>query len=263
MRAYLAIVSARITTLLHYRAAALAGVATQLFFGFVRIMIFQAFYASSSRPQPMNVDSVVTYVWLGQALFLLVMIGPDSDVAVLVRTGGVAYELTKPLDLYGLWFARAFGGRVGALLLRGGPIFVLGAALLGMGGPATAGAGVLFVVASLLASALASTLIVLLTISLLWTISGEGVIRLLPPLIWIFSGITVPLPLLPSSFQLMIAALPFRGLLDTPLRIYLGSLAGAGAYAAIAHQLLWIALLSLLGRSLLARGLRRLVVGGG
>jgi ABC-2 type transport system permease protein len=263
MRAYVAIVSARLSTLLHYRAAALAGVATQLFFGFVRVMIFHAFYASSSRPQPMSEQSVITYIWLGQSLFLLVLVGPDSDVAVLIRKGGVAYELTKPLDLYGLWFARALGGRTGALALRALPIFALGGTVLGMTGPPTLGAGVSFVVASLLAIALASALITIATISLLWTVSGEGVSRLLPPLVWIFSGITVPLPLLPERLQLVIAALPFRGLLDTPLRIYLGSLAGADRAVAIVHQVVWIFVLVLTGRMLLARGLRRLVIGGG
>ena len=38
---------------LQYRAAALAGVATQVFFGFIFIMVFIAFYQNSASPPPM------------------------------------------------------------------------------------------------------------------------------------------------------------------------------------------------------------------
>ena len=50
---YLALLSARYRMLLQYRAAAMAGAATQLFWGFIRIMILLAFYRSSSAEPPM------------------------------------------------------------------------------------------------------------------------------------------------------------------------------------------------------------------
>src|SRR5438046_7910813 len=100
MKAYLAILSSRFRIFIQYRAAALAGIGTQLFFGGVRMMIFDAFYRSSNAPQPMMREEVITYIWLGQALLLLTMLGPDKDVAAMIRTGNVAYEMTRPLDLY-------------------------------------------------------------------------------------------------------------------------------------------------------------------
>ena len=57
--------------------------------------------------------------------------------------------------------------------------------------------------------------------------------------------------------------LPFRGLSDTPLRLWSGDLRGTGAFAALGHQALWLAIFVLLGRALARRGLRRLVVEGG
>ena len=81
MKAYLAILSSRFLALLQYRAAAVAGVCTQLFFGLVRVMIFDGFYRSSSGPQPMTYDQVVTYIWLGQAMLALTLLAVDNDVA--------------------------------------------------------------------------------------------------------------------------------------------------------------------------------------
>jgi hypothetical protein len=50
VRPYLAIVGARARVLLQYRAAALAGVATQCFWGLIKIMILTAFYGMASAP---------------------------------------------------------------------------------------------------------------------------------------------------------------------------------------------------------------------
>ena len=111
MSGYLAIIAARFRALLQYRAAALAGLFTQVFFGLVRIMILRAFYAASVTAAPISLPRVVTYVWLGQATLLLVPWRTDEDVAEQINTGNVVYELTRPLDLYGVWFARSLAWR--------------------------------------------------------------------------------------------------------------------------------------------------------
>ena len=57
--------------------------------------------------------------------------------------------------------------------------------------------------------------------------------------------------------------LPFRGLVDAPLRLYLGHIPISGLAGALAHQFLWVFVTVAFGRWLLARGVRRLVVQGG
>ena len=85
MKAYTSVLSARFRTLLQYRAAAIAGLGTQLFWGLIRMMIFEAFYRSSTTPQPMTIDIVVGYVWLGQAFILIQPWGVDPDVRNQIR----------------------------------------------------------------------------------------------------------------------------------------------------------------------------------
>jgi ABC-2 type transport system permease protein len=103
VRPYVAILGARFRTMLQYRAAALAGLWTQVFFGVVLLSVYEAFYASTDRPQPLSFPQVVSYVWLGQALLALLPWNADSEVRGLVRSGAVVYELCRPLDLYTLW----------------------------------------------------------------------------------------------------------------------------------------------------------------
>jgi ABC-2 type transport system permease protein len=77
--------------LLQYRAAAIAGFVTQMFWGSIKIMIFVAFYAASgSDEHPMSLAAVITYVWLGQALLGILPRNIDQEIRELVRSGGVA-----------------------------------------------------------------------------------------------------------------------------------------------------------------------------
>jgi len=263
MRAYWAILSARFRTLLQYRAAALAGLGTQVFWGFIRIMIFDAFYRSTNAPQPMTFPQVVSYVWLSQAFLRMLPWMPDPDVRMMIRTGNVAYELLRPVDLYRLWYSRALANLTSPTLLRCVPVLVLAALFFGLQAPASLSAAAACVAAMIGAVLLASAVANLLSISLLWTISGEGVAHLMSVAVWLFSGMMIPLPLYPDWAQTVLSLLPFRGLMDTPFRLYTGHVPASQVAALIAHQLVWAVLLIGVGRWLLGRGLRRVVVQGG
>lgn len=263
LRPYLAVLQARFRMLLQYRAAAAAGFATQLFWGAIRIMILEAFYHSSVAPQPLSLEQAISYVWLTQALLLLLPMRLDAEIQQMIRTGTLAYELARPVDLYWYWFARNVAGRVAPAALRAIPMFVVARLLLGLQPPASlaaTGAFALSLIGSLLLSAAIATL---LTITLMWTISGNGVSRLISAIAWLFSGALLPLPLFPDWAQSFLRALPFRGLMDIPFQLYVGSAAPHTALRSLAHQLLWSAALVLVGRWLLARGAKRLVIQGG
>ena len=268
--AYVAVVSARYRNLLQYRAAAFAGFVTQLFWGAVRLMILGAFFAAAKGPQPMNMAEVVAYIWLGQALLGMLPWNTDADFKEQVASGAVAYDMLRPLDLYGYWFARTLAFRTATTTLRAIPMVVFAMLLLPAVGlaewalPVPSATALVGFLAAIVAAALLSTAITVLAhISMLWTVSGEGVDRILPGFVTILSGMVVPLPLFPDWLQPFLDWQPFRGLGDVPYRIYSGNIPFADAGGEILFTLAWTAVLVWLGRALLARGVRRLVVQGG
>jgi ABC-2 type transport system permease protein len=271
MRPYLAILSARFRTMLQYRAAALAGLWTQVFFGLVLIMVYEAFYRSTSARQPMTFAQVVSYVWLGQALLAMLPWNADGEVRAMVRSGAVAYELCRPMDLYTLWFARALAWRTAPTILRAAPMclfamLVLPAIGLGqwrLAPPATAASAVAFAAALICALLLGCAITTLLNISLIWTISGEGVVTITTALVVLFSGMIIPLPLFPDWAQTALQWSPFAGLVDLPFRTYAGNIAPAAVTGVLFKQLGWTCALVLLGRAALRRGMRAIVVQGG
>lgn len=263
MKPYIAILSARMRTLLQYRAAALAGLVTQLFWGGIRVMVFTAFYQSSTAAQPMSLPNTISYLWLIQALLLLLPFRLDPELRAMMRDGSIAYELARPTDLYWLWYARAIAQRFAPALLRAVPLLLIAWAFLGLRLPPSPGAALAFVVSLAGAVLLSAAISTLMTITMLWTISGEGLWRLLSILTMFLSGSYVPLPLFPEWAQPFLAAQPFRGVMDTPFRFYVGHIPTHGLLAGLAHQLVWTAAFVLIGRLVLARGVSRLVVQGG
>ena len=265
VRAYTAIFAARLKMLLQYRAAAWAGVGTQLFFGAALVAMRQAFYHSSATPPPLPEAQMITYSWLVQAFFALSPFtsNPDPEVRSMMRDGTVAYELARPLDLYTLWFTRNAANRVAPTILRCLPIFVIGMALLGMQPPPSLAAFLTFLLALAGAVALIAAWCTHITISLLWTISGDGIARITPGLISVLSGQILPIALMPDGLKPLLAFLPFTGMVDAPFSLWIGSRAPGEVGLILLHQLAWTLVFVFTGRFLLARGLKRLTVQGG
>jgi ABC-2 type transport system permease protein len=269
--AYWHIISARFRTLLQYRGAALGGLATQGFFGVVRIMILEAFYRSSTGPQPMSFAETVGYVWMGQAMLVMLPWNVDRDIRDQIREGSVVFELCRPLDLYALWYCRAVAWRTAPMLMRLLPMFAVaglvlpavGLASWSLEAPATPAAGALWLATMGGALLLSCAITTLMNISLIWTTSSQGIAILVAGLATIFSGLVIPLPLFPDWAQTVMWVMPFSGVLDLPSRIWVGHIPADQAGWVLVHQLAWTVLLVALGRWVLARGTRRLVVHGG
>src|SRR5690606_4249943 len=111
---------------LQYRTAALVGLTTLFFFGFIFIMIFAAFYKNSAVTPPMEWKQLVSYMWLQQIFLNLVMLwSRDNSIFQLITSGNIAYELCRPAHLYPLWYMKLLAQRLAAALLRCFPILIV------------------------------------------------------------------------------------------------------------------------------------------
>ncbi|MBF8264093.1 MAG: hypothetical protein HW387_1758 [Parachlamydiales bacterium] len=263
MNGYWAIFQMRIKVLFQYRAAAVAAMMAQLFWGILMTMIFRAFFSSTSNPEPITLSQSITFIWLGQALLQLLPWTIDRELEAQIKNGNVVYELVRPLDLYALWFVRSMSLRIIPTLMRCVPIFLVAGLFFDLEPPVSWGAGGIFCLSIICAVFLSSAITTLVLISLFWTLSGEGIQRLLPHLSLFLSGVSLPLPLFPQWMQLFLSIQPFRGIMDIPCRFYTGVIPVAHAWKYIGFQLFWIAILVWFGQFLMKRATHRFVIQGG
>lgn len=273
-RPYLAAFASRFLLMLQYRTAALAGFVTQAWWGAIKVMILAAFFTAApdaAATSPMSLAQAITYVWMAQALLALTPWNADPEIAQAVRTGAVAYDRLRPVDTYWLWYVRG-GAWMASRAVPRAALMVLAAAialpLVGLsawawGPPASLSAAAFFTASLILALALSSAYLMIVNVVVAATLTDRGPNLLFNSLIIVFSGNLLPLALYPDWAQTALLMQPFAGMLDIPLRLYVGQLSGAGAWAGLGLQTFWTVVLILLGRWALARVMARLEVQGG
>ncbi len=267
MKAYLTYFKMRLIHSLQYRTAALAGVATQFFWGFMEIQLYRAFYCEHANAFPMTLPSLVSYIWLRQAFLALFNTWTfENELFRSILDGNVAYELCRPANLYFMWFSRTAAVRVSKTLLRFWPILLVAFVLpdpIGMSLPPSAEAFAFFLLSSFLALGVTVAFTMIVYFSCFYTLSADGLRAILTPLSELLTGGLLPIPFMPLFFQRIIRFSPFGAMMNAPLRIYSGNISGKEAYETMLLQIVWLLLLMLLGMLLQRRGMKKLSVQGG
>lgn len=267
MKAYLSFFKIRFINGLQYRAAAYAGIITQFAWGFMYIMLYQTFYNSNPTMSPMDFSQLSNYIWLQQAFLALFMTWfLDNDIFDLIATGNVSYELCRPLDIYNLWFAKNCSLRLSKVALRFAPILIIAFLLpepYRFTLPSSYMSGILFILSMFLAFIVVVSYCMLVYILTFYTISPMGVRMALVMTADFFSGGLVPLPLLPDWLTKYIDLTPFGSMQNVPFRIYSGNVPLENIFRTIVLQAIWAILLIIVGKVLLSKTLKRVVVQGG
>ena len=267
MKSYLSYFKLKFITGLQYRAAAFAGISTQIFFGIMYICVYVAFYESDSSNLPMPLNQLVSYLWLNQCFFTLVyMWYKDKDIISLIKTGNIAYELCRPQNLYLMWFSKMYGERLSKVLLRFLPVIIFALILpspFNLDLTTTVPRFLLFAVSLILSSILVVALVLLYHIICLFTLDEKGIVNMFMVVSDILSGLTIPIPFFPSYLQNISNILPFRYVSDFPFRLYTGNITINEGLTGLIVQLVWIVILVIIGNLLMKKALKKAVVQGG
>jgi len=271
LRPYLAAFAARFQLTLQYRTAAIAGFGAQCWWGVIKIMVLAAFFAGSADRQPISLEHVVTYTWLGQAFLIFLPWNGDPDVAEMVRSGAVAYDRLRPVDTHGWWYARALAWTTARVAPRAALMLAFAAVVLPVVGlghwslrpPAGLPAAALFTLSIAGVALLSASIVVLINVIIVATLDDRGANLLVAPFSNLLSGSIVPLALFPDWLRPALRLQPFAGLVDIPFRIYFGDMVGWQALGGIGLQLGWAVLLAAVGRWWVGRVMDRLQVQGG
>jgi ABC-2 type transport system permease protein len=241
-----------------YPLATAAGVFTNTIFGFLQAYILLAVYRHRTNVGGYDAHDTVTYVWLVQALLATVYIFGWQELALRIRDGSIATDLSRPLDPQRYWLAFDLGRAPYHFLFRGVAPFVLGALVFRLHYPSPANVA-LFLVSLVLAVVVSLGFRFLYNLPAFWLLDIRGVLILALTVSLLFSGMIMPLTFFPGWLRDLARALPFASMLQTPVDAWLGK---ARAWE-LALQVVWALALLVVGRIVLARATSKLVVQGG
>lgn len=262
-----------------YRLAIIAGVVTNSSFGLIRCAVLVAMAGAAVSGSPAagaggpdgagvllggyDTAGLLAYAWITQALLGPVNIWSGTDLRDRVRSGDIAVDLARPIDVQGALLAHDAGYSLAAVIPRSIPTLLIGVLAVGVRLPTAPSVWLAGLVSIILAVVVSYLARFLLQSAAFWITETRGLLNLYAGAAGIFSGLIMPLAIMPDGLRALAYATPFPALIQIPADVLGGRALGADALALLGVQLLWLVVLAVAGRFALAAGSRRLVVAGG
>ena len=245
-----------------YRAATVSGLFTNTVFGFLRAAVLIAALKATHTGVIGGYGrrDALTYTWLTQALLMTVAVWGWNDIALRVQSGDIATDVVRPFDLQGWWLARDFGRAWYAFCARGIVMLVIGSLAFDLAIPSAALRWINFLISVVLAVIVSYAMRFIVNLAVFWTLDWRGVSMAHNVLMSMLTGMNVPIAFFPKSIATVLRALPWYQTIQAPIDVFLGK---GNALSTLMLQAVWMIAMLLVGRVVLARATRRLVVQGG
>lgn len=248
----------------NYRLAMLAGLVTNVVFGFIRAAIlFAAIESAGGNLGGYTAGTISAYVWLSQGLIGAIELSGMAEIGNRVRTGDVAIDFTRPVDLQTWHLAEDMGRAAYTLIPRGVPSVLVGALTVGLVMPTTVLPYVLGAFSIVAGVAISFYGRYAVNILGFWLLDTRGARTLYMVSSGFLAGLYVPVSLFPGWLHTLAYCTPFPSILQTPINVISGKDVGLDAAADLVMQAGWLVALCLLGRWLTSAGRRQLVLNGG
>ncbi len=267
MKQYLSFFKLKFAVGLQYKTAALAGIATQIFFGLIFIMVYVAFYTSGTNNAEISLSEIIPYLWLNQAFFALICIWhKENEILSMIRKGDVAYELCRPQNLYFMWYIRILASKLSSVILRCSPLIIISLLLpspYNLTLPSNLTSFIMFIITLSISSLLVTALVTLIYVLIFYSIDNKGIMGMYCGIAEILSGQVIPIPLFPEFLKTIAVLLPFAYISDFSFRIYSGNIAGMAIIKGLCIEVFWLIVLIILGVISTNKILKRITVQGG
>ncbi|HEX2143959.1 MAG TPA: ABC-2 family transporter protein [Glycomyces sp.] len=207
-------------------------------------------------------QAMKAYLIIGFLTSTLAWAGSEWDMANRILDGLVAIDLTKPVD-----FQRARAGEYIGGMIASVPAAVLGTAaavlIFQPAPPASAFAGLLTAFSLLFIFPLAFGISYLAVLTCFFTQRFLGIQWAKDSMVAFFSGMMIPIALMPTWLEGLAWAMPFVHFTTTPAAIYLGRVDTAGAFGLIAAEAAWALGLWVIARLLWRHLVKKVTIHGG
>jgi len=267
LKAYYSLFRIRFIHNLQYRMAVLGAIAKGALWVMMEALAYRALYRANPGTFPMDFSRMVSYIWVRQSFIVLFrVVFADGEIYSAIRSGEVAYDLVRPVDLYGRWFCQSASNRLSFALVNCLPVLLLGMIIprpFRLTLPRSALQPALFMLSALLAFGVTVAMAMLMYISLFYLISQRGIRIIVTAVTDFFSGGVIPLPFFPEQVLRVVRVLPFAAMQNMPLQIFCGNVVGADAVKGIMFQMFWLTVLVVVGRAAMRIATKRVIVQGG
>lgn len=228
----------------------------------VFVYFWRAVYAEVATIGGLTLDQTLNYVLLAQVLAPLVQAGTIRRFGEMMREGGIAVELLRPIDIQARMYVEALA-EIATTLVAKIPLALVAWLVFGLRLPTDPLVWGAFFTALLLGHAVLFCFDWIFSCLAFYSTEVWGLSVLREGFAIFFSGSLVPLVMMPDWLQTLTSAMPFAQALYAPVAILTGITPLADAPRTWLIQIAWLVGLALLSRLVFSRAVRVVTVQGG
>jgi len=240
---YLSIAQTAFQQSIAYRVTAMFTVLITFIWIFIIFALWSAAYSGRDQIAGFTFQDMKTYILLAFAINALAGWRVGGQMGSRIRDGSVVIDMIRPLNYRTTQLAMATGMSVLEGMFSFGFAIGIGLLFFDMAGPASPLHLVLFAVSVAVGFITKTMIVFLFSLAIFWTLQGVGIAWARDAVIQVLAGTLIPLALMPDWLRIPAEILPLRGIISTPVTIYLGKADGLGLAGLLLLQVAWLAVL--------------------
>lgn len=251
--------------MLAHRVRYLMGVVNYITYVAVNYYLWEALYEGNlfQKKAGWTLHEMQTYVSVNWIVRSAYFSNSDNVLAARINKGEIISDLLRPTSLLLQFYGAALGEVVFRSFFMALPVLLLALAVFNISAPASGLDGLLFIYSALLAFHLFFAVNFLTGLCAVYTEKIQGFLWAKFMLLQFMSGLLLPLEFFPAPLRAVFELLPFKGMAQTPLSVYLGRLHGSHLWAELIQQTAWTITLLVMCAWMWRRVRRHLSIMGG
>jgi ABC-2 type transport system permease protein len=228
----------------------------------VTVYFWRGVYFGQETLGGLHLRQTLNYIMLAQMVMPLLQASLIGQFGYLLREGALAIDLLRPVDLQFAYFVYA---QVGSwiLLVYQLPLLIVAWRLLGLELPADPKVWLAFTVSLLLGQAILLFFDWIFVCLAFYTTDTSGFYLARTAVASFFSGLLVPLAMMPGWLQAVAYSLPFAQAISVPVSLLSGIIPLTGLPRIWLIQVVWLIGLTGISRLVFRIALRKVTIQGG
>lgn len=226
------------------------------------VYFWRAVYAETSHIAGLTLQQTLNYILLAQVLLPLLWNGLIFHIGYLIREGQIGVELLRPLDFQLRAYVENLSGLFFSLMLKI-PLLLVAWAFLGLEMPSNPVVWGAFFVSLMLGHAVLFFFDYIFSCLAFYSTEVWGLAVLREGVATFFSGMLIPLVMMPGWLQSIAHAMPFAQVIYVPVALLSGIIPLEQAPQTWLVQIAWMVGLGVLSRWVFAQAVKKVTVQGG
>lgn len=263
MKSYLFVSKIRIQTALAYRFNVISTILIQCLIMYAMSCFWIAAYSGAEAVSGVSQRDMITYTTISVIMGNLLTMGVQNRIAGSVRSGSVALDLLKPINIYGIYLAEDMGDCAAAFFQKAIPLLLVGTVMFGFPAPRSPVRFLLFLFSFAIGYLINWILAALLGMCAFKTLKLGPLANAKGFIMKLLSGSIFPLWFFPNGFRTVLEFLPFMNIYQLPLGIYIGQYTADEILLRTGLQMFWCVALWLLFHILQKKAAAAVLIQGG